>query len=471
MRVQRRILKWIYITGAILGVALALAFLLMSLAAAHTRAAPQFALSVGIDPGIRRITTTSDLPCYDPTGGSGVSKTVYFDNAGPGVLTLTFEISGTPALTLAAGAAFDDSERVYTSTDRAWTASVTHSVAITHPSQPHVVYTATNTDGVPTSVAITYVRDLVAPSVPVLVSPADNAFTDTCSVVFDWEDADDDGGGVAGYNFMVGSVVYTTTASYTQAACLSEGTYTWTVRAYDRLSNYGDYALPRALRIGDVYVYLPLVARNYSIFSNGSFERGLAGWNTGQGPFSVDDGEHGSGLPQGVVTFDGGDRALLGEPGMPNDQIHVGYGYLAQTFTVIKPRLQLQYRVVSYDIVRGAEKYYDSFEVSVGRPPTQISDGDRDSAGCASTVLNPEGDLVVSEDGLVFCGGRSVTESDAGTQWDSGWKTVTLDLSAFQGENVTLYLSLWSREYDPRYYSDQGWYNTWVYVDDLSLQE
>jgi hypothetical protein len=214
-----------------------------------------------------------------------------------------------------------------------------------------------------------------------------------------------------------------------------------------------------------------LVTRNYSTFSNGGFEGGLAGWNTAQGPFSVDDDEHGSGLPQGVVTFDGGDRALLGEPEASDDQIHVGYGYLAQTFTVVKPRLQLQYRVVSYDIVRGAEKYYDSFEVSVNQPPHQISDGDRDSAGCASTVLNPGGSLVVLEDGLVFCGGRSVTESEAGTKWDSGWKTVTLDLSAFQRENVTLYLSVWSREYDPRYYGDQGWYNTWVYVDNLSLQE
>jgi hypothetical protein len=218
-----------------------------------------------------------------------------------------------------------------------------------------------------------------------------------------------------------------------------------------------------------VRLHLPQIVRNYRRLFNPDFESGLSGWNTGRGPF---DG-HGSGMPQSVVPFEGSQRALLGEPDAENGQIHVGYGHVAQTFTVDRPYLQFEYRVISYDIVRGTEtqRYFDNFEVSVNRPPDQIPDSERDAKGCASTVLNPEGTLIVAENGLVLCGGRSGDPSDTGTGWDSGWKTVKLDLSAFHGESITLYLSIWSREYTSPYYDDRGWYNTWAYVDNLSLQE
>jgi len=58
-----------------------------------------------------------------------------------------------------------------------------------------------------------------------------------------------------------------------------------------------------------------------------------------------------------------------------------------------------------------------------------------------------------------------------GSLWDSGWKTVTLDMSTFQGQNITLYLSVWSREYESQYYNNRAWYNTWAYVDNLNPQE
>jgi len=216
------------------------------------------------------------------------------------------------------------------------------------------------------------------------------------------------------------------------------------------------------------YVYLPMVMHNYSPFSNGDFESGLSGWDTGRGPF---DG-HGSGMPQSVVSYEGDPpQALLGERDASNGSIHVGYGYIAQTFTVDKPRLQLEYRVISYDIVENNQRYYDTFEVSVNKRPENVLDAERNSRGCASTVLNPTGVLMVTNTGLAFCGGRSGTSSDVGNKWDSDWKTVTLDLSAFQGENVTLYLAIWSREYDSPYYNDRGWYNTWAYVDNLSPQD
>lgn len=211
--------------------------------------------------------------------------------------------------------------------------------------------------------------------------------------------------------------------------------------------------------------YLPIVAHNHHPFVNGDFEDGLTGWKAERGSF---DG-HGSGMPHSVVVSDGGHQALLGEPSMSDDSIPVGYGTVAQTFTVDKPYLQLQYWVSSYDIARGVQHYYDTFEVSVNRSPDQIQDTERDSRGCASTVLNPEGTLTVPEDGLIFCGGRPGT-SGQGTPWDTQtWKIVTLDVNAFQGTNITLYFTIWSREYEPSYYNDRAWFNTWAYVDNVQL--
>lgn len=215
----------------------------------------------------------------------------------------------------------------------------------------------------------------------------------------------------------------------------------------------------------DYTTYLPIVRRNYRRFVNGDFEHELSGWDTRRGPFSG----HGSGLPQSVVIFDGGNRALLGQLDASDDAIPVGYGTIAQTFTLDKRYVQFQYWVFSYDRAKGEEGYFDTFEVSVNRAPHQISDGERDTQGCASTVLNPEGTLTVSEDGLVFCSGGPGTTGQ-GTLWDTQrWKTVTLDLSAYQGTNVTLYLTIWSREYKWPFYDDRGWFNTWAYVDNVQL--
>jgi hypothetical protein len=211
-------------------------------------------------------------------------------------------------------------------------------------------------------------------------------------------------------------------------------------------------------------VHLPLVARKYRPFVNGDFGDGLMGWEMGRGPFRG----HGSGLPQSVVDFDGGQRALLGDPDAADNFIPVGYGTVSQTFTLNKRYLRLQYWVSSYDIARGEERYYDTFEVSINRSPADISDAERDNRDCDTEAgLNPEGTVTVSGDGLAFCGGRPGT-TGLGTPWDTGgWKTVALDLNAFQGTNVTLCLAIWSREDDPRYYNDHAWFNTWAYVDNV----
>jgi hypothetical protein len=232
------------------------------------------------------------------------------------------------------------------------------------------------------------------------------------------------------------------------------------------LALLGGLCAVAAADVANPVAYLPLTRTAYRRLANGGFELGLSGWDMQRGPFS----SYGSGLPGSAVTFDGGERGLLGTSGnLPPGSIGVGYGSLSQTFTMQQRYVRFDYWVYSYDRAKGETRYYDTFEVSVNRSPTQIPDGERDARGCEGTLLNPEGIITVGQDGLVLCGGRPGT-SGQGTPWDTGgWKSVTLDLGAFQGRNVTLYFALWSREYDAPFRDDQAWFNTWVYVDNVRV--
>ncbi|MBN1178051.1 MAG: hypothetical protein JXD18_02495 [Anaerolineae bacterium] len=548
----------LWATMALLGAVLSVAWLAAALAQGT---------GTGNDPRIEALFVSGTLPISDTHPGAGVTKTVYVDDSAGGVLTLTFDVLGTPPLTLTAGAAFGVPARVLTSPVASWSGAViTYAVPAGAGSAFGVPYTLTNGGAQTTTVvALDVVRDVVAPVAPALLGPPDGTLTRTTALTLSWAPAADGAGsGVAGYTVDLGGALHPVTATFSAAVLPGDGAYTWTVRAVDYLGHASEYtgswtfvvdvtppesaavAPPRVAtgtvpvtwtasdtwsevisttlwykkgagdwtpyvtrmadagtfdfdppvgeglylfattaedRLGNVeaaptvsetetYVgpfrlFLPLAVRDYRPLANGDFEAGLAGWQTGRGPFAG----HGSGMPQTAVRFDGSQRALLGDPAAANGAIRVGYGYVAQTFTVDAPLLQLQYRVLSYDIVKGDTHYYDTFEVSVDRPPDQVTDAQRDARGCTSTALNPSGTRVVTDAGLVFCGGRAGTSADVGTVWDLGWRTVTLDLSAFEGQNVTLYFAIWSREYNAAFYNDQAWYNTWAYVDNVTLGE
>jgi len=197
---------------------------------------------------------------------------------------------------------------------------------------------------------------------------------------------------------------------------------------------------------------------------NGNFENDLDYWGHAKGPFNG----HGSGLSQAVVS----NQTVLGEPNAENESIPVGYGYIAQEFKIPTEgaHLSFDYHVFSYDHVRGAKtgRYFDTFELSINRPPNQITDQERDSRGCQGSGLNPTGAVIPPENGgLVFCGGQPST--DPPNWWDFGG-TVTLDLSDFAGENITLYMAIWSREYEAPYYNDKAYYNTYAYVDNITVE-
>ena len=205
---------------------------------------------------------------------------------------------------------------------------------------------------------------------------------------------------------------------------------------------------------------------------NGDFESGLNHWQAGQGPFRG----NGSGLSQSISSFEGSNRLLLGNPASQDNAIPVGYAYVTQEFMVPagNSRMSFDYRVISRDHVQGATtgRYFDTFELSINQPPEEISNNDRDNQGCyIPDKLNPVGTLTPDVDGLVFCGGQPPTTPP--NAWDSGWRTVTLDLQHFAGQNqkITLYIALWSREYDHPYYNDKGYYNTYAYVDNIQWGE
>ncbi|RME51650.1 MAG: hypothetical protein D6796_00430, partial [Caldilineae bacterium] len=172
---------------------------------------------------------------------------------------------------------------------------------------------------------------------------------------------------------------------------------------------------------------------------------------------------HGSGLLP--TAADG--VARLGNPDFQNGHIPVGYGYLKQEFTVQKRYLKITYQVTTYDIITSSAPgfegfYFDTFEVSLVSP-SAITDADRDAV---LPWLNPSG-IITPTGNLLFLAGQSA--SKAGNRYDTGRQTVTLDMQDYLGQNVTLYLALWEREYETLYYDDHGWYNTWVDVDEIQL--
>ena len=215
-----------------------------------------------------------------------------------------------------------------------------------------------------------------------------------------------------------------------------------------------------------VLIYFPKILNNYSPFSNGDFTYGFSGWAHGKGPFVVANGTHGSGLPQSIISIQANPAALLGDSTYTNGSIPVGYGYIAKTFTVEKSSLNFDYHLTTFDVALAAGGYYDTFEVSINRRPDQVTDAERKSTGCDTPDAAPASIKVLSP-GLVFCTGG---KGEGGTQLDYGTKSLNLDLSAYEGQNVTIYFTLWSREYDAMYYDDHAFYNTWVTIDNVNPQ-
>jgi len=104
------------------------------------------------------LTATGIVIAETPTGE------VFFNNTYPGVLTLTFTLTGTPPLTLTADPAFGVSSILTHTGTLPWVQVLTYTVAATETSYPYVQYQLTQSD-VPTvtTTVLTFTQDIVAP--------------------------------------------------------------------------------------------------------------------------------------------------------------------------------------------------------------------------------------------------------------------------------------------------------------------
>jgi len=159
-----------------------------------------------------------------------------------------------------------------------------------------------------------------------------------------------------------------------------------------------------------------------SALCNGDFEQEFEGWQRG--------GE----LDQSVKCDGGQCYAILGSPDYPCYYgVPVGEAWIRQTLEVpqvVSPTLSLRYRVLSYDLdIPG----YDYFQVTINGEqfPERYGNHEWSEPSCDREA------------------------------WDSGWQTLTLDLSAYRGKEIEISFH--------NVNGTQAFFNTWTYVDDVRI--
>ena len=229
----------------------------------------------------------------------------------------------------------------------------------------------------------------------------------------------------------VSTTALTTTHIYTAA-----GTYTVTLA----VSNSCGAASPvsHILTVRLYQLYLPLILKNYSPFTNGDFEAGWAGWRHG--------GELHQFVTSEIVTASGTEpvtgtyAALLGDPDYPcAGGVPLGSAWMEQTFSVPAhgtTRVVFSYRILTHDKSSPAtEDTYDSFDVYL------IHDSEK------TLILRD-----YNSENFDFCNLLN----------DLGWKTFSYTLPAsLRGTNVTLRFENVNRH-------DQ-FYNTYTYIDEVEV--
>jgi hypothetical protein len=174
-------------------------------------------------------------------------------------------------------------------------------------------------------------------------------------------------------------------------------------------------------------IYLPLLFRQVRVLTNGGFETGRFA------PSWLASGLLGRQIVSGGLPRTGRYAALLGEPRYDSSgHCPVGQAIISQTIDVGDdghPTLRLWYRIWSYDTID-----YDFFAIAVLLPATQRRER-------------------VYQDGCTLW---------TGNLWSSGWREAVISLDNYRGQTISIELANAMTNAD-------GWYNTWTYVDDVSL--
>jgi uncharacterized repeat protein (TIGR01451 family) len=175
------------------------------------------------------------------------------------------------------------------------------------------------------------------------------------------------------------------------------------------------------------YTYLPIIASKGCPGGAGDigFESGnFSGWDVG--------GQLGRAISNAAHC--GNFAALLGDPGYSCTGVPVGSAWMRASFLVPdtnSPTLTFWYRTLTYDANPGLTNKYDSFDVLV--------------AGS-----------------LGFRYANQVDVLSCSTLRDTGWQQKTIDLSAYRGQNATIEFQNHNRH--------DAFYNTWTYIDDITLE-
>ena len=152
-------------------------------------------------------------------------------------------------------------DTVFTTSSTGTIAAQSHTYA-DGPNDYTVSVTVTDKDGVSGTKTFSVHVDNVAPSVPNLVSPADNATTSDATPTFDWSDSTDSAGtndtitytiqvDNNGCSFASPEVNQSglSSSDFTPATDLADGTYCWRVRASDEDGGVSAYSATRTVTI------------------------------------------------------------------------------------------------------------------------------------------------------------------------------------------------------------------------------
>jgi hypothetical protein len=182
---------------------------------------------------------------------------------------------------------------------------------------------------------------------------------------------------------------------------------------------------------------------------NGDFEYGdvQPGWRATENPLPVSIVQRTQDKPSGSTSpADGRYALLLGNPAYPcaSNGVPVGYTGVRQTFDLPSNVAKLTFKYLIWSQDASPSSKYDRFEVYVDNE-LKFADGNQVSKGlsCSNWWRVPGPD------------------NPRGGQTD-GWATGEIDLSSYAGQSVSISFRNYSR-YD-------GWYNTYTYVDSVSVE-
>ncbi len=193
--------------------------------------------------------------------------------------------------------------------------------------------------------------------------------------------------------------------------------------------------------IRERFIYLPLVLRNYTPFSNGSFENDLVGWAVPEE----------AKLPVDVVSLaerdgttpsEGNGMVLLGDPQYPCDGVPQGYAAAEQKFVVPANASSIEFDYFIWTQDASLDETYDRFEVYLWK----------DGEPMPESPEHYDGNMIAEGGNCDIW--RRVPEG-------SGWKTESVDLTEYQGQMVKLSLRAYNRQ--------DNWYNTYTYVDNVRI--